>query len=53
MREQTQIARHRAINALLKEEFNEGLHALSLRTKTPVENDKEKAWIKAQTGSSS
>ncbi|CAO1626138.1 unnamed protein product [Jaminaea pallidilutea] len=33
----TQIARHRAINALLADEFGSGLHALSLRTRTPAE----------------
>lgn len=30
----TQIKRHRAVNALLQAEFDRGLHALSLRTKT-------------------
>ncbi|WWC68119.1 uncharacterized protein I206_102040 [Kwoniella pini CBS 10737] len=38
----TSIARHRMINALLKDEFdNKGLHALSLRLKTPEEWEKE------------
>ncbi|KAK8847563.1 hypothetical protein IAR55_005422 [Kwoniella newhampshirensis] len=38
----TAIARHRMVNALLKEEFDErGLHALSLRLKTPEEWEKE------------
>ncbi|OCF30397.1 hypothetical protein I316_07965 [Kwoniella heveanensis BCC8398] len=38
----TVIARHRLVNALLAEEFNEkGLHALSLRLKTPEEWEKE------------
>ncbi|GHJ86872.1 hypothetical protein NliqN6_3274 [Naganishia liquefaciens] len=36
------IARHRLVNTLLKEEFEQmGLHALSLRLKTPTEADKE------------
>ncbi|WWD07491.1 hypothetical protein V865_005592 [Kwoniella europaea PYCC6329] len=38
----TSIARHRMVNALLKDEFdNKGLHALSLRLKTPEEWEKE------------
>ncbi|WVQ79897.1 hypothetical protein IAT38_001997 [Cryptococcus sp. DSM 104549] len=38
----TVIARHRLVNALLKEEFDErGLHALSLRLKTPEEWEAE------------
>ncbi|ODN79400.1 hypothetical protein L202_03393 [Cryptococcus amylolentus CBS 6039] len=38
----TTIARHRMVNTLLKEEFDErGLHALSLRLKTPEEWEKE------------
>lgn len=38
----TAIARHRMVNALLKPEFDErGLHALSLRLKTPEEWEKE------------
>ncbi|WWC59642.1 uncharacterized protein I303_102201 [Kwoniella dejecticola CBS 10117] len=38
----TSIARHRMVNALLKDEFdNHGLHALSLRLKTPEEWEKE------------
>lgn len=35
-----QIKRHRAVNALLSQEFELGLHALSLRTKTFAEVDK-------------
>lgn len=35
------IARHRAINSLLSPEFEQGLHALSLRAKTPAEVEKE------------
>ncbi|KOS14229.1 hypothetical protein Malapachy_3770 [Malassezia pachydermatis] len=37
----THIARHRAVNALLAPEFERGLHALSLRLKTPAEVAKE------------
>lgn len=38
----TPIARHRMVNSLLKDEFdNHGLHALSLRLKTPEEWEKE------------
>lgn len=38
----TPIARHRMVNSLLKEEFDvHGLHALSLRLKTPEEWEKE------------
>lgn len=38
-----QIARHRMVNSLLKEEFDPsvGLHALSLRLKTPEEWERE------------
>lgn len=39
---QGQLARHRAINNLMADEFEQGLHALSLRTKTPAE------WVKEQ-----
>lgn len=38
----TQIKRHRAVNALLEDEFERGLHALSLRTKTWEEENKSK-----------
>ncbi|SPO22946.1 uncharacterized protein UTRI_01624 [Ustilago trichophora] len=38
----TQIKRHRAVNALLEAEFEQGLHALSLRTKTWAEENKAK-----------
>jgi len=31
------VARHREINKLLAEEFNQGLHALALHTMTPEE----------------
>jgi stress-induced morphogen len=37
----TQIARHRMVNSLLKDEFDAGLHALSLRLRTPQEWEKE------------
>ena len=37
----TSIKRHRLVNNLLKEEFDAGLHALSLKLKTPEEWDKE------------
>ncbi|KAL1413443.1 hypothetical protein Q8F55_001210 [Vanrija albida] len=40
---QTQIARHRKVNGLLKDEFDAGLHALSLRLKTPEEWEREEA----------
>ena len=40
---QTQIARHRAVNGLLQNEFDSGLHALTLRLKTPEEIEREKA----------
>ena len=39
---QSLVKRHRSINALLSDEFNRGLHALSLDTKTPAEFDKKK-----------
>ena len=35
------IRRHRKVNALLQDEFDRGLHALSLRLKTPAEVAKE------------
>lgn len=38
----TQIKRHRAVNALLNAEFERGLHALSLRTKTWAEENRAK-----------
>ncbi|CDR87147.1 uncharacterized protein SPSC_00273 [Sporisorium scitamineum] len=37
-----QIKRHRAVNALLQAEFERGLHALSLRTKTWAEENRAK-----------
>lgn len=37
-----QIARHRAVNALLASEFERGVHALSLRLKTPAEIERER-----------
>ena len=44
----TQIKRHRAVNALLEAEFERGLHALSLRTKTWAEENKAKPTEAAQ-----
>ncbi|CAD6586870.1 MAG: hypothetical protein TREMPRED_004574 [Tremellales sp. Tagirdzhanova-0007] len=44
------IARHRMVNALLKDEFDHrGLHALSLRLKTPVEWEGEVEKASAET----
>ncbi|KAH8923037.1 bola-like protein, partial [Atractiella rhizophila] len=37
---QKTIQRHRMINNALKEEFDQGLHALVLKTRTPSEVDK-------------
>jgi stress-induced morphogen len=43
-----QIARHRMVNTALKEEFDvKGLHALSLRLKTPSEWEKEGGTLEA------
>ncbi|KAE8223637.1 hypothetical protein CF319_g3355 [Tilletia indica] len=39
----TQIARHRQINTLLSDEFDRGLHALSIRARTPAEQAKAEA----------
>jgi BolA protein len=44
---QAQLARHRRINALMREEFDAGLHALSLRLKTPEEDQREKERMKS------
>ena len=33
----SRVERQRAVNSLLKDEFEEGLHALSMRLKTPEE----------------
>ncbi|KAL7272211.1 BolA domain UV induced protein Uvi31 [Rhizina undulata] len=43
-RSKPQIARHRAVNALLKEDLERegGIHALQLKTLTPEEEDKLK-----------
>lgn len=35
------IKRHRAVNSMLQDEFDAGLHALSLRLKTPAEVSRE------------
>ncbi len=42
------IQRHRMINDSLKNEFETGLHALSLKTKTPKEYEKAKQQQKQQ-----
>ena len=36
----TPIKRHRLVNAILQKEFDDGLHALQLSTKTPAEWEK-------------
>jgi acid stress-induced BolA-like protein IbaG/YrbA len=36
-REQTTLQRHRMVNAALADEFASGLHALSMKLKTPAE----------------
>ncbi|KAF3318386.1 hypothetical protein TWF173_007798 [Orbilia oligospora] len=43
---QTQMARHRSIYALLKDEMNEegGIHALQLKTRTPKEAGEQEAY---------
>lgn len=33
----SRVERHQKVNSMLKEEFDQGLHALSLRTLTPKE----------------
>ncbi len=33
----SRVARHRAINALVQEEIDEGLHAIAMETRTPSE----------------
>ena len=43
MRTSQMVGEVRAINSLLKDEFDRGLHALSLRAKTPAEVEKEAA----------
>ncbi|KAK0548820.1 BolA domain UV induced protein Uvi31 [Tilletia horrida] len=47
----TQIARHREINSLLSDEFAQGLHALSIRARTPAED--ARAAEKQQASNSS
>ncbi|CAD6934118.1 unnamed protein product [Tilletia caries] len=39
----TQIARHRQINTVLADEFDRGLHSLSIRARTPAEQAKAEA----------
>ncbi|KAJ1028774.1 hypothetical protein NDA16_001939 [Ustilago loliicola] len=46
----TQIKRHRAVNGLLEAEFERGLHALSLRTKTWEEENKAKPSASSGSG---
>ena len=36
----TPIKRHRLVNSILQKEFDDGLHALQLSTKTPAEWEK-------------
>ena len=38
-----QVKRHRMVNAILQKEFDDGLHALQLSTKTPAEWEKTNA----------
>jgi len=47
-----QPARHRMVYALLKDELAQagGIHALQLRTKTPDEEERQKARAKAEAG---
>ena len=47
-----QPARHRLVYALLKEELQRegGIHALQLRTRTPEEQEKQRAREKAEQG---
>lgn len=48
----TQIARHRIVHGLLKEEMDRpgGIHALQLRTRTPKEEDAQIAQEKKEQG---
>lgn len=39
----TPVKRHRMVNAILQKEFDDGLHALQLSTKTPAEYEKANA----------
>lgn len=39
------VARHRKVNHLLKEEFDQGMHALSLHLYTPEEWEKRKDYV--------
>lgn len=39
----TPVKRHRMVNAILQKEFDDGLHALQLSTKTPSEFEKANA----------
>lgn len=48
----TQIARHRIVHSLLKEEMDRpgGIHALQLRTRTPKEEEAQIARDKKEQG---
>lgn len=48
----TQIARHRIVHGLLKEELERpgGIHALQLRTRTPKEKEAQLATEKRERG---
>ena len=39
----TPVKRHRMVNAILQKEFDDGLHALQLSTKTPAEYERANA----------
>lgn len=39
----TPVKRHRTVNAILQKEFDDGLHALQLSTKTPAEYERANA----------
>lgn len=41
----TRVERHRLLNNLLHEEFNQGLHALSMHLYTPEEWEKNKSRV--------
>jgi BolA protein len=43
----TRIARHRLVNQLVSQEFNNGLHALSLHLYTPTEWEQKNAPVRS------
>lgn len=47
-----QLARHRVVNALLKDELERegGIHALQLRTLTPEEEEEKQTKTKEEDG---